>query len=84
MYPAYKRGDMVGIKRITDFAVISFGQPHVLVTGEQRLIKYLWHGRKDGFWTLKSENPKFEEFEISIKKVIHLFLVKGIVRIETM
>lgn len=85
MYPRYKAGDLIAIKRISDFDVIQYGQPHVIVTEEQRLVKYLRRSRNKGCWLLCSENTAhYDDFEIEVSKVKHLFLIRGLVRFENL
>ena len=85
MYPRYKAGDLIAIKRIHDFGVIQYGQPHVIVTAEQRLVKYLRRGPDKNHWLLCSENKAhYDDFPIEIGKVKHLFLIRGLVRFENL
>jgi|SRR6185312_4925977 len=85
MYPRYKAGDMIAIKRIHDYSVIQFGQPHVIVTAEQRLVKYLRRAVSKNNWLLCSENKAhYDDFEIEVSKVKHLFLIRGLVRFENL
>ena len=85
MYPRYKAGDLIAIKRIHDYSVIEFGQPHVIVTAEQRLVKYLRRAVSKTNWLLCSENKAhYDDFEIEVSKVKHLFLIRGLVRFENL
>ena len=85
MYPTYKRGDIIGIKRMSDFATIEYGQPYVIVTKDNRMIKYIRKSSTKGKWLLCSENKaKYDDFEIDMSKILHVFLVRGIVRIENL
>lgn len=78
MAPRYKSGEIVGLKRITDREQIAYGEVYMIVTDQQRVIKYLFPGKDETKWRLKSENSElFPDFEIKSEKVIHLFQVKG-------
>ncbi len=77
MYPKYCSGDLVALKKIEDFEVVAFGEAYVVVTKEQRFLKYIKKGSDRLHWSLESENLKFEAFEVPVKKVLHLYIVKG-------
>jgi hypothetical protein len=48
-----------------------------------QLIKYIRKGTKDTY-LLKSQNANFDDFELPIKKVIELYLVKTVLKIKTL
>jgi len=78
MYPKYCSGDRVALKKIEDREVISFGEAYLIITKEQRLLKYVHKGKDIDHWVLKSENKEFDSFDINHKnKVLHVYIVKG-------
>lgn len=77
MYPKFCSGEMVALKKIEDLDVIAMGEAYIVVTKEQRLLKYIRKGSGKGMIKLCSEHPEYEPFEIPIKKVLHLYIVKG-------
>lgn len=77
MYPKYCAGELVALKKIEDFDVVALGEAYMVVTKEQRLLKYIKKGTDKSHWLLASENREYESFEIPIKKVLHLYIVKG-------
>lgn len=77
MYPKYCSGELVALKKIEDRDVVAFGEAYVIVTKEQRFLKYIRKGSDKMHWTLCSEHNEYEPFEIPIKKVLHLYIVKG-------
>lgn len=77
MYPKYCSGEAIGLKKIEDYDVVPYGEAYLIVTKEQRLLKYIRKGRDKDHWLLTSENSEFEPFEIPKKKVLHLYIVKG-------
>lgn len=82
MYPTFKRGDVIGLKEIKEKEVLEYGQPYVLITDENRFLKYVRKAEHKAKWLLKSENPKYDDFEIDKNIVRRVFLVRGIVRSE--
>lgn len=77
MYPKYCSGEMVALKKITDREVVAFGEAYIIVTKEQRLLKFVKKGKDKDHWLLVSENKDFEPFEIKTSKILHLYIVKG-------
>ncbi|MCY4418503.1 MAG: S24 family peptidase [Cytophagales bacterium] len=83
MDPAYQAGDMVFLKRLRDHSLINYGQAHVIITDEHRLLKYLMRGRKDQEHViLRSENPQYEDMEIHKGQILRLYRVQGFFRKE--
>lgn len=77
MYPKYCSGELVALKKIEDFEIVAFGEAYLVVTKEQRLLKYIRKGANKDHWLLVSENKEYEAFEVPKKKVLHLYIVKG-------
>lgn len=77
MYPKYAAGEIISLKRVNDMTEIQFGQVYVVVTEENRVIKYVRKGKDHNHFKLVSENPKFDDYEVDRKKVKAMFLVLG-------
>lgn len=77
MYPKYCSGELIALKRLKDFEVIAYNEAYLIVTDEQRLLKYIKKSKEKNMWTLKSEHPEYEDFDIHIKKIRFLYIVKG-------
>ena len=77
MYPKYCSGELVALKKITDFEVVPFNEAYLIVTKEHRLLKYIRKSSIKDNWMLCSENQVHEPMELPIKKVLHLYMVKG-------
>ncbi len=80
MYPKYSSGEIIACKKITDLDIIPYGEAFLIITSEQRLIKYIRKGNRADTVLLVSENPKFEPFEIKRKAILHLYKVVGKIR----
>lgn len=77
MYPKYCSGDVIALKKINDLDVIAMGEAYLVVTSEQRLLKYIRKGSDKEHVKLVSEHQDYDEFEIHKNKIIYLYLVKG-------
>lgn len=70
-------GDLLPMKPLLDFDVIPFGEPFVIITGEQILFKYIRKSKDAEKWVLRCENADYDDIDIHKKKVKFLFQVKG-------
>lgn len=77
MYPKYVSGELIALKKLTDFEVVAYGEAYLIVTREQRLLKYIKKSTYKNMWALHSEHKDYEPFDIHIAKVLHLYMVKG-------
>jgi len=77
MQPVYNSGEIIFCKKLTDYTVIPYGEAYLIITEEHRLIKYIQKGSTKNSISLVSENKKYDTFEIPIKSIKHLFLIKG-------
>lgn len=84
MYPAYCSGDIIICKRIIDKAEVTYGEAYLVVTPERRLLKYIKKSKSRGRWLLVSENKFYDSFEVEIDKILHIFIVKGRVKRNTL
>lgn len=77
MYPKYCSGELIALKRLKDFEVIAYNEAYLIVTDEQRLLKRICKSDKKDMWLLCSDNKDYEPFDIHIKKIRFLYIVKG-------
>lgn len=89
MYPTYDSGCIIICKKIEDLDVISYGEAHLVITKEQRLLKRLRKSELAGHVLLDSDNyeakdkegkRRYEPFDIAKNKIRHLYLVKGSIK----
>lgn len=83
MYDKYMSGDTIFVREIKDKRLIDNGQPYVIITNEDRLLK-LVYVEEDGL-KLVSYNPtcnpdgrrKYPDMEIEGNQILHLYKVVG-------
>lgn len=79
MSPDFNPSDVIAIKKIVDYDTIPFGAAYLIITEEQRLIRYIRLSEdkpKENF-LLRSNNPLFDDMTIKKSAVIHLFQIRG-------
>lgn len=78
MYPKYVPGEIIALKLCNDLSEIQYGQAYVVITNENRVLKYV-RKSKNGTATLilASANQDYDNFEIERKNVKAMFLVLG-------
>jgi phage repressor protein C with HTH and peptisase S24 domain len=79
MYDKILPGAIVFVKEITDISVIEFGQVFIVITAEQRLVKYVRrHPTKpEDMVLLRSHNNQYDDIDLPKNKIRNLLLVKG-------
>ncbi len=88
MYPTYENGSIVICKRINDLDVIQYGEVHLIVTKEQRLLKRIKKSDdkdslllvSDNYEAQKENKLRYEPFDLKKDKIKHLFIVKGSIK----
>ena len=86
MYDMYMSGDTIFVREITDWKTIDNGQPYVIITSEDRLLKTIHIDYKEKTTTLSSYNNtrypdgkrKYPDMEIDLDNdVKHIYKVVG-------
>ncbi|PWJ34098.1 XRE family transcriptional regulator [Sediminitomix flava] len=80
MFPRLKSGDIVLCKKLSDTGFIDYGEMYLVVTNEQRLLKYIRKAEDDTCFRLVSENEHYDDIEVQKDQVLGVYAVKG--RIE--
>lgn len=83
MYPKYSSGDVVACKFISERLFIQWNKVYVVDTKSQgTMIKRLKKSKIKDHITFKSDNDKFEEFDVPNKDIRNVALVVGVIRLE--
>jgi phage repressor protein C with HTH and peptisase S24 domain len=79
MYDKILPGAIVFVKQIMDISVIEFGQVFIVITEEQRMVKYVRRHpiRPDDMVVLRSHNNNYDDIDLLKEKITNLLLVKG-------
>ena len=79
MYDKILPGAIVFVKQIVDISVIEYGQVFVVITEEQRMVKYVRRHltNPDEMFVLKSHNNHYDDIDLPKDKITNLLLVKG-------
>lgn len=83
MYPKYASGDLVACKFINEILFIQWNKVHVIDSISQgAMIKRILKSKNEGFIICRSDNDKYDDFEIPMKDIRHIALVIGTIRLE--
>lgn len=90
MYPTYPNGIYVICKQIKNTKIIPYGECFLVITDEYRMVKRLLKSKYNNFVLASSDNEQkredgkkvFSDFEIPLKDVKKLYLIKGQARLE--
>lgn len=73
-------GDKIAISRLNDTSFFNYGAVHVIVTKEQRLLKYLKKHENPSKLKLVSQNEFYDTIEIPKKSILEIWIVDEILR----
>lgn len=82
MYPEISNGDRVAYKVINDWSFFNYGMKYLIITDEQRMVKYIKKHKKDGFVLLESRNKEFQPIDMPISSIRAILQVRYIGKIE--
>lgn len=82
MYPEISNGDRVAYKLIKDWSFFNYGMKYLIITDEQRMVKYLKRHEKEGYVLLESRNKEFEPIDMPISSIRAILQVRYIGKIE--
>ena len=77
MYPVLKSGEIIILKEWKE-SFINYGKIYLVVTRNgNRMIKYLKPAEEKGMIKCVSENPEHPAFDVPLKDILKIYLVKG-------
>lgn len=91
MYPVYKPGDIIFVRRITDKLDIDYGRPYLIITTEDRLLKNIYQSKLgNDFVRLCAANTELNQVgerlypdrDIRTENILFLYKVIGSLRRE--
>lgn len=78
MEPEINNGDIIALQRVEDFSFLPFGDVYGFITANgMRTIKRLGRHERDGFYRLIPTNKEYDEQEIPINIITHVYRVMG-------
>lgn len=80
MYPKITNGDIILCREIELRDFFNYGEIYLIITKEQRLIKYIKRHDDKTYLRLESENKEFDTIDLPIKSILKLYLVKGTIK----
>ena len=84
MTPAINDGDFIAVREVTDFDDIFYGQIYLVITAQNRMVKYVRRYEQDeeNYVLLKSENPNYDDIKMPKKRIIKMFMVENILSLQ--
>ena len=82
MNPEISSGDWVAVKQINDLSFFHYGVKHVIVTAEQRMLKYIRKHEDPEKLLLTSRNEDFDDIDLPIQAIQGLFMVVQVLKRE--
>lgn len=82
MYPEISNGDRVAYKYIEDWTFFNYGMKYLIITDEQRMVKYIKKHTDPSFLLLTSRNKEYEPIDMPVKSIRRILQVRYIGKIE--
>lgn len=83
MNPVIMNGDLLAVKEITNQDLIFWGQIYVLLLEDYRMVKYVRKHDDPNLVILRSENPNYDDMEVSRQDIKEMMIVRNIIHIES-
>lgn len=83
MNPVIHSGDLLAVRLVENDNVIFWGQIYVVLLDDYRMVKYVRRHSDPDKVILKSENPNYDDIEVSRKDIREMMFVHNIIHIDT-
>lgn len=82
MEPEIFDGSFVAIRRVSDTSCIFWGQIYVIVMDDFRMVKHIRRHPDPSMVILRSANDLYDDMEVPLSKIRHLYLVEAILNLK--
>lgn len=83
MQPVIRSGDLLAVRELTNLQQIFWGQIYVVVLDDYCMVKYVRRHSDPSMVILRSENPNYDDMEISRSDIRDLMFVQHIVHVDS-
>ncbi|MDO4512021.1 MAG: XRE family transcriptional regulator [Bacteroidales bacterium] len=83
MSPVIRSGDYIAVRELTNMQYIFWGQIYVVLLDDLRLVKYVRRHDDPNMVILRSENPNYDDMEISRADIRELMMVQHVLHLDT-
>ena len=83
MSPVICNGDFIAVRELSNMSQIFWGQIYVVVLDDYRMVKYLRKHSDADKVILRSENPRYDDMEVSRSEIRELLIVQNILHIDS-
>lgn len=82
MTPRISNGAYISIRPLSDSSPIFWGQIYVVVLEDYRLVKYVRRHSDPSMVILHSDNPAYDDMEVSRRQIVKLYMVESILNYD--
>lgn len=83
MSPVICNGDYIAVRELSNMSQIFWGHIYVVVLDDYRMVKYIRKHTDSDKVILRSENPRYDDMEVSRSDIRELLMVQNILHIDT-
>lgn len=83
MTPAINDGDFIAVREVTDFDDIFYGQIYLVITAQNRMVKYVRRNAGDESRViLRSANKDYDDIIMPKSRILKMFIVENILSLK--
>lgn len=84
MTPIINDGDFIAVREVTDYDDIFYGQIYLVITAQNRMVKYVrrYADDEDSYVILRSANPEYDDIKMAKSRIIKMFIVENILSLQ--
>lgn len=84
MTPTINDGDFIAVREVTDMDDIFYGQIYLVITAQNRMVKYVRRYAEDeaNYVILRSANPEYDDIKMAKSKIVKMFMVENILSLQ--
>lgn len=84
MQPIINDGDFIAVREVTDFDDIFYGQIYMVITAQNRMVKYVrrYAEDEDNYVILRSANQEYDDIKMAKSRIIKMYIVENILSLQ--
>ena len=84
MMPIINDGDFIAVREVTDFDDIFYGQIYMVITAQNRMVKYVrrYADDEDNYVILRSANQEYDDIKMAKSRILKMYIVENILSLQ--
>ena len=84
MTPIINDGDFIAVREVTDYDDIFYGQIYLVITAQNRMVKYVrrYADDEENYVILRSANPEYDDIKMAKSRILKMFMVENVLSLQ--